>query len=322
MLSALYVDDEPILLNVGKLFLEKSGTISVDVLESACEALEKIRNKKYDVIISDYDMPEMDGIEFLKTVRAEYPSLPFIIFTGKGREEVVIQALNNGADHYLQKGGDPKSQFAELIHNVERAVERNRARETIIHLNRLYSILSNTNRAIIRLRDRQALLNEACRIAVEEGKFLMAWIGIVDPMTHSVNPVAACGYEEGYLSNLSISIDNIPQGMGLTGAAIRECRTIISNDITSDPRMVPFRENAAQRGYRSSASIPISSSGNIIGAMRFYSSEVNFFNEQEIQLLQDLVADICFALGFIEMMESGKNETNNKTKPTDPDSLL
>ena len=306
MLSALYVDDEPILLDIGKRFLEKFGTISVDILESPGEAFEKIKIKKYDVIISDYEMPEMDGITFLKKVRAEYPLLPFIIFTGKGREEVVIEALNNGADHYLQKGGDPKSQFTELMHNIERAVERNRTHETIIHLNRLLSILSSTNRAVIRLHDRQALLKEACRIAVEEGKFLMAWIGIVDPLTHSVHPVAACGYEEGYLSNLSISIDNVPQGMGLTGASIREQRTIISNDITSDPRMVPFREKAIRRGYCSSASIPLNCRGNYIGAMRFYSSEINFFNEQEIQLLQDLVDDICFALGFIEMNESAK----------------
>ena len=304
MLSTLYVDDEPVLLEVGKLYLEKFGEMSVDTLEYPGDALERIRLQKYDVIISDYEMPGMNGISLLKLIRAEFPRLPFIIFTGRGREEVVIEALNNGADHYLQKGGDPKSQFIELIHVIERAVERNRSHETILHLNRLYSILSSTNRAVIRLRDRQALLHEACRIAVEEGKFLMAWIGIVDPNTHTVHPVAACGYEDGYLHSLSISIDNVPQGMGLTGAAIREGRTLISNDIISDPRMIPFREKATHRGYRSSASIPLNCNGNIIGAMRFYSREVNFFNEQEIHLLEDLVADICFGLGFIEMRES------------------
>ncbi|MFH0968689.1 MAG: response regulator [Methanobacteriota archaeon] len=300
MIQALYVDDEPLLLDIGKRFLEKSDKICVDTIESAFEALAKLRTTKYDVIISDYEMPVMDGITFLKIVRAEYPLLPFIIFTGKGREEVVIEALNSGADHYIQKGGNLKPLFAELMHNIERAVERNRSHDTIIHLNRLYSVLSSTNRAVIHIRDRQALLNEACRIAVEEGKFLMAWIGIVDPQTHTVNPIAACGYEDGYLNNLSISIDNVPQGMGLTGAAIRECRTIISNDIASDPLMVRYREKAAQRRYRSSASIPLNCSGKVIGAMRYYSSEVNFFNKQEIQLLQDLVADICFALEFIK----------------------
>ena len=60
-------------------------------------------------------MPGMDGIKFLKAVRAQYPVLPFIIFTGRGREEVAMEALNCGADRYIQKGGDPKSQFTELI---------------------------------------------------------------------------------------------------------------------------------------------------------------------------------------------------------------
>lgn len=295
MLSILYVDDERMLLEVGKLYLERSGNLHVDILDSATEALEKIRTVKYDAIISDYQMPEMDGIIFLKAVRAKHPTLPFIIFTGKGREEVIIEALNNGADHYLQKGGDPKAQFAELVHNIERSVERKRAQDTIIHLSRLNSVLSSTNRTMIRIRDRQALLNEACRIAVEEGKFLMAWIGMVNPKTHTVSPVAACGYEEGYLSNLSISIDNIPQGIGLTGTAIREDHLIISNDIESDPRMAHYREEAAKRGYRSSASIPLHCGDEIIGAMRFYSDEKNFFNDQEIQLLEVLADDISFA---------------------------
>ena len=302
MLSVLYVDDEPLLLEIGKLYLEQSGTILVDILDSATEALEKIRITEYDAIVSDYQMPEMDGITFLKEVRKEHPMLPFIIFTGRGREEVVIEALNNGADHYLQKGGDPTSQFIELKHNIERSVERKRAHDTIVHLNRLNSVLTSTNRAVIRIRERQALLNEACRIAVEEGRFLMAWIGMVNPATRTVNPVAACGYEEDYLSNISISVDNIPQGMGLTGTAIRERRSIVSNDITSDPLMANYRDKAAKRGYRSSACIPLNCNGTILGAMRFYSGEPNFFNEQEVQLLEDLVADLCFAL---EIMESG-----------------
>jgi CheY-like chemotaxis protein len=300
MLSVLYVDDESMLLEIGKLFLERSGTLRVDTLESAQIALAKIRTTRYDAIISDYQMPEMDGITFLKAVRAEHPSLPFIIFTGRGREEVVIEALNNGADHYLQKGGDPKSQFAELKHNIERSVERKRAHDAIVHLNRLNSVLSSTNRAVIRIRDRQALLDEACRIAVEEGKFLMAWIGMVNRATRDVNPVAACGYEEGYLSNLSVSVDNIPKRMGLTGTAIREGRSIISNDIASDPLMAHYRNEAAKRGYRSSAAIPLRCGEGIIGAMRFYSGEPDFFNPREIQVLEELVADICFALEIIE----------------------
>ena len=69
-------------------------------------------------------MPDMDGLEFLKQVRLHHGGIPFILFTGRGREEVVILALNNGADYYLQKGGNPQAQFAELSHKTRTAVER------------------------------------------------------------------------------------------------------------------------------------------------------------------------------------------------------
>ena len=74
-------------------------------------------------------MPEMDGIEFLKIVRGRGDKTPFIIFTGKWREEVVIEALNSGADFYLQKGGEPKSQFAELSNKIQHAVSTGRLTE-------------------------------------------------------------------------------------------------------------------------------------------------------------------------------------------------
>jgi len=300
MISVLYVDDEPVLLEVGKVYLERSGQFRVDTLASAPAALEIMKARSYDAIVSDYQMPVMDGIAFLKTVRKTWPTLPFIIFTGRGREEVVVEALNSGADHYLQKGGEPRSQFAELGHVITRSVERKRAGETILHLNRLYAVVSRINRAVIHIRDRQELLMEACRIAVDEGKFLMAWIGMVDWETHNVLPVAACGYEEGYLSTISVSTDNIPPGMGLTGTAIREGRPMISNDIASDPRMEKYWHEAARRGYRSSAAIPLICGGRAIGAIRFYAAEKNFFNDREIQLLEELVADICFALELID----------------------
>jgi PAS domain S-box-containing protein len=139
VISVLYVDDEPELLDITKIFLEQSGEIHLDTAGSAGQALLLLKERTYDAIVSDYQMPEMDGIAFLEAVRQEHGKIPFILFTGRGREEVVIMALNNGADFYFQKGGDPRSQFAELVHKIRMAVERRKDAEDLrINTERLY----------------------------------------------------------------------------------------------------------------------------------------------------------------------------------------
>ncbi|MDD3398566.1 MAG: PAS domain S-box protein [Candidatus Methanomethylophilaceae archaeon] len=131
----LYVDDEPGLLELGKIFLEMNQGIIVDTASGPHEALTRMESHRYGVVVSDYQMPEMDGIEFLKKLRGDGNDVPFIIFTGKGREEVVIEALNNGADFYLQKGGDARSQFAELWNMVRHVLDR-RASEKELNASR------------------------------------------------------------------------------------------------------------------------------------------------------------------------------------------
>ncbi|MDD1695864.1 MAG: response regulator [Methanoregula sp.] len=124
MLSVLLIDDEPALLEVLKLFSERSREMSVHTAESATEALKLLPEKSFDAIIVDYDMPELNGIEFLKILRAEGDTTPVIIFTGVGHERTAIEALNNGANFFLQKGEDPQAQFRELVTMVKTAVER------------------------------------------------------------------------------------------------------------------------------------------------------------------------------------------------------
>lgn len=131
MIRVLMVDDDPVILDLTTVFLERSGDITIDTVQSPPKAMEKLELASYDVIISDYRMPEMDGITFLKTVRARGLDIPFILFTGRGREEVVIEALNNGADYYLQKDSDPEVLFTELSHQVRQAVERKRAEKAL-----------------------------------------------------------------------------------------------------------------------------------------------------------------------------------------------
>ncbi|MGD0816798.1 MAG: response regulator [Methanomassiliicoccales archaeon] len=119
----LYADDDPMFLEITREFLSTNG-VEVEVASSAAEALEMINKSHYDALVSDYQMPNIDGIQLLSQLRSMHNNIPFILFTGRGREDLAIEALNSGADHYLQKGGDTRVQFAELIHHVQKAVER------------------------------------------------------------------------------------------------------------------------------------------------------------------------------------------------------
>ena len=181
----------------------------------------------------------MDGIEFLKQIRSSGNSIPFIIFTGRGREEVVIEAINSGADFYLQKGGDPNSQFAELSHKVKIAVERKRAvnalKQDEIRLKTLgtfYQMIS-------------APLKELMIFAVEKS---------VEITSSSIGYLAFVAEDESLLtmyawSSLAMKECHIEKKpieyplhtTGLWGEAVRQRRPVITNDYAA--------ENPLKKGY-------------------------------------------------------------------------
>jgi PAS domain S-box-containing protein len=131
MYSILLVDDEELFLEASRQYIEQYHPFRIDTACSACIALEKIRSRSFDAIVSDYAMPQMNGIDLLRIVRETYGDIPFILFTGKGREEVIIEALDNGVDYYLQKGGKPGPQFAELCHKITTSIEHRKSAERL-----------------------------------------------------------------------------------------------------------------------------------------------------------------------------------------------
>ncbi len=114
-MKVLFVDDEELLLTQTKIFLEKSDyDFQVDLARHVEEGLQKIKKGQYDAVISDYKMEARDGLDLLKSIRKENKNLPFIMFTGRGNEDVAQKALNMGADRYIRKRGDAKSQYDKL----------------------------------------------------------------------------------------------------------------------------------------------------------------------------------------------------------------
>lgn len=181
------------------------------------------------------------------------------------------------------------------------------AEEKILKANRLYYFVSHVTQMIVRVTSEEMLYREVCKIAINIGKFSMAWVGLIDPETKNVVPVVHAGNEDGYLSKInSISVNDIPEGRGPTGTALREGKYVYCNDIANDPNMAPWREEALSRGYYSSISLPIRKFGEVIGAFTMYASVINYFNKDEIDLLRETTADISFAVENLHREEMRK----------------
>ncbi|WP_319579643.1 response regulator [uncultured Methanospirillum sp.] len=303
MISILLVDDEPVLLDLGSFYLTQREHFTVDTASNGKEALERLEKHPYQIVVSDYDMPYMNGIELLREVKKRSPNQPFIIFTGKGREEVVIDALNLGADFYLQKGGEPKAQYTELAHKCRRATERRQAQDQIRHLARLYSLLSRVNKAVYQIRTRDDLIREVCQIAIEQGGFKVASVCMLHPVTNLTEIAAYATSPEipKKTAEPFISPESVP-----TLHTLKEGRFHVCSDNRRYPHEEQYGRALCAVGFLTSASFPLRVSDGLIGVLTLHSDEADFFSEEEVLLMMEITESL--SLAFELMVQEREKE--------------
>lgn len=172
--------------------------------------------------------------------------------------------------------------------------ERRQREREISQLSRLYSALAQINHVLVWGASRDELLQNICRVLVEQGGFKLAWIGWFDPDTRQISAVADCG-DDGYVRKQKFYADD-RAGVGPTGLALRTGRPYICNDIDSNPIVLPWRDQLVQRGYRALAAFPIRERGVVAGTLTVLSDQPGFFTNKEITLLEEAVANISFGL--------------------------
>ena len=198
---------------------------------------------------------------------------------------------------------DEMKLLLELASDIAFGLKHLEQEEKVRHLTRVQAVLSGINAAIVRLRDRDELFREACRIAVESGEFKLAWIGLVDRAEMQLRPVAWYGGAQEYVESMPLHLEeHAGRGYGLGGRAVKERRPMISSDMTVDSRVVLSAE-ARRRGFHSLAMLPLLVSGEAIGVLALYAEEIGFFDDEEMKLLLQLAGDIAFAIEHI-----GKSE--------------
>ncbi|MDO8680803.1 MAG: EAL domain-containing protein [Acidobacteriota bacterium] len=207
--------------------------------------------------------------------------------------EMAYQPVRNAAGEFAGARGSVRDISLRKEHETR-----------IARLNHIYSVLSGVNTSIVRVRDRQELFEQVCRIAVEQGKFALAWIGLVEAGTQKIAPVARAGHDEGYLALLKLTADpDAPGNCALTALALKEARPAICNDIAADERLKNLRGEALKRGYRSVVVLPLVLEGRAAGVFALYAPEPGVFDEEEMKLLIEMANDVAFAMDHIAKKE-------------------
>jgi len=190
------------------------------------------------------------------------------------------------------------------IDGISRDITQRREHERkLAQLSRVHAVLSGISSAIVRVRSRDELFRDVCRIAVGAGQFRMAWVGVVDCQAMRVKPVAWDGEVRGFLDAAPLALtETRPGSLSLVGQAVREKRLVVSNDIQNDPQRM-MKKECLERGINSLAALPLVVGGVPAGVLTLYAGELGFFDGEELGLLAELAANISFGLEHIESVE-------------------
>jgi len=307
-IRVLHVDDDPDFADLTADVLGRvDEDIAVETATGAADALERLDAAEFDCIVSDYDMPGQNGIELLERVRERDPDMPFVLFTGKGSEEVASDAISAGATDYLQKATGT-DQYELLANRVRNAVEQYRASRRAIHLDRIRTLATEVNQVLVRADSRSEAETRICEVISESEPYLFVWVGGIDTETDRIEPRESAGDDDGYLDDVTITADETATGRGPAGTAVRERRVAVSQCVADDLGFEPWREAALERGYRAAACVPLEHGDTMYGVLTVYADRANAFDDDERALLGELGDDIAHALHSFDLRADLRDE--------------
>ena len=284
--------DQELLTSIKNLLSSSEGASTTLVARA-------IREKKAAVANDSQSDPRVVfGKKYAEAGVRSMAILPLIV----SDEVVGTLALYAGESEFFHE--EEMKLLTGLTDDIAFALEHIGKEEKIARLSRIQAVMSGINSVIVRVRERQELFNEACRIAVEEGQFPFAWIGVLDPATQDVTPFAWAGESAEELTRAKSSArDDIQAGKGTVGRAIRERRLVFNNDITASSFGGPREKEVLKLGFRSQLTLPLFEDQTVVATLTMYTREPDFFDEEELRVLTELAGNISFALENISRQQ-------------------
>lgn len=268
------------------------------------DGLERLAEKRPDVVLLDLNLPDSVGIETLTRLRQDSESVPVVVFTGVSDQAIGLEALRRGAEEYLVKDEVSAALLNRSIHHAlerkahERELEQQR--EQLAALNHLNAVVQEVTNAVIEQSTREEIEQAVCTKLVESDSYELAWVGEVDNATEAVAIRAQAG-DDGYLEDLTVSADpDNPRGQGPGGRAIRTREMQVVTAIGEDPRFEPWSDRAEEYGYRSSAAIPIVHEETLYGILGVYATRPHAFEGEERTVIGQVGEIVGHAIAAVE----------------------
>ena len=260
-----------------------------------------------DLILSDFSLPEFDGMSALAIARAEAPAVPFIFLSGTIGEERAIEALKRGAIDYVLKS-NPK----RLVPAVQRALEEaalrrasQLAEQRVTRLTGVLQMLSGINSALIRIQNRDEVMTETCRLAHRVGGYAIVMAALINPTTRMARPVGWVGYEFLPEPGREFPVaDHEAADSSLMGRVIRTGEAVLCEDIEKSPYVIDGRDAMIGAGVHCLAVLPLRVDNTPVGAFLFGTRATAVIGQEEMLLLEEVASNLSFALQYLDRQDA------------------
>lgn len=252
-----------------------------------------------DCVVVSPPLPDADGTDALGLLRDRCPDVPIVLYPADWSETLASEAIRVGVTDYVPQSDDGEDRLVEA---VGRAIDAEAPANTR-RADRVVGLVRTIQSALVRAQTVEEIDTGVCEAIVEAKPYAFAWIGEYDGEDETVTPRASAGLDAGYLDAVEITADDSRMGQGPTGRAIRRRTVQTVQDITSASEYEPWREEALERSYRSSAAVPLHHGETLYGVLNVYVQHTCAFDEDERALLGDLGETIGNAYHRVRMQE-------------------